>query len=283
MPADLLISVIVPTRNNARTIEACLSSVTAQTYPNVELIVVDNHSDDGTADLARRHTAKVVTAGPERSAQRNRGITEATGEWVVWLDSDMLLPPDALAIALDAALTTGAEGVALPERTIGAGFWTACRALERECYLDDPWLHNPRLLKREFMLSGGKFDLGMSGPEDADLRLKMHDAGAPIVLAPTLIDHDEGRLTVAEVMRKRYYYGRSIPTFAAAHEGAVGAQGKAVLRAYARNRRRLLADPVHAVGLVALRGMEAVAYGVGARRGRRDRARGARSTPHELP
>ena len=133
------------------------------------------------------------------------------------------------------------------------------------------------------MLSGGKFDLGMSGPEDADLRLKMHDAGAPIVLAPTLIDHDEGRLTVAEVMRKRYYYGRSIPTFAAAHEGAVGAQGKAVLRAYARNRRRLLADPVHAVGLVALRGMEAVAYGVGARRGRRDRARGARSTPHELP
>ena len=293
MPADLLISVIVPTRNNARTIEACLSSVTAQTYPNVELIVVDNHSDDGTADLARRHTAKVVTAGPERSAQRNRGITEATGEWVVWLDSEMLLPPDALAIALDAALTTGAEGVALPERTIGAGFWTACRALERECYLDDPWLNNPRLLKREFMLSGGKFDLGMTGPEDADLR----PAAWRLLLDTQVVYNsekwglalvgdgpdDEGRLTVAEVMRKRYYYGRSIPTFAAAHEGAVGAQGKAVLRAYARNRRRLLADPVHAVGLVALRGMEAVAYGVGARRGRRDRARGARSTPHELP
>ena len=173
MPADLLISVIVPTRNNARTIEACLSSVTAQTYPNVELIVVDNHSDDGTADLARRHTAKVVTAGPERSAQRNRGITEATGEWVVWLDSDMLLPPDALAIALDAALTTGAEGVALPERTIGAGFWTACRALERECHLDDPWLHNPRLRKREFMLKGASSTWGCRARTPTRLKCTM--------------------------------------------------------------------------------------------------------------
>ena len=265
------VTVVVPTRNNLRTIGACLRSVVEQ-EPSVELIVVDNHSTDGTLEVARRLADRVITAGPERSAQRNTGIAEAGSEWVLWLDSDMILPPRSIAAALETAAATGAVGIALPERTIGDGFWTACRALERECYLDDPWLHNPRLVRREYLLGAGAFHTDMSGPEDADLRIKMRSTGAGIELAPIIIDHDEGRLTVAEVLRKRYYYGRSIPAFASEHEGAVGAQGRAVLRSYVRNHRRLLRDPAHAVGMVLLRAMEAGGYAAGARRGRKDRA-----------
>lgn len=266
------VTVVVPTRNNIRTIEACLRSVVEQSHPDVELIVVDNHSTDGTPQVAERLADRVITAGPERSAQRNTGIEAARGEWVLWLDSDMILPPRTIALALETARATGATGIALPERTIGEGFWTACRALERECYLDDPWLHNPRLVRREYLLGEGAFHTDMSGPEDADLRMKMRATGAGIELAPIIVDHDEGRLTVRDVMSKRYYYGRSIPDFAQEHEGAVGAQGKAVLRSYVRNHRRLLQDPVHAAGMVALRAMEAGGYALGARRGRRDRA-----------
>ncbi|GAA8851710.1 glycosyltransferase family A protein [Helicobacter pylori] len=265
------VTVVVPTRNNIRTIEACLRSVVEQSHPDVELIVVDNHSTDGTPQVAERLADRVITAGPERSAQRNTGIEAARGQWVLWLDSDMILPPRTIALALETARATGATGIALPERTIGEGFWTACRALERECYLDDPWLHNPRLVRREYLLGEGAFHTDMSGPEDADLRMKMRATGAGIELAPIIVDHDEGRLTVRDVMGKRYYYGRSIPAFAQEHEGAVGAQGKAVLRSYVRNHRRLLQDPVHAAGMVALRAMEAGGYALGARRGRRDR------------
>lgn len=264
------VTVVVPTKDNARTIAACLRSVVEQTVP-VELVVVDNHSTDETPAIARGLADRVVTGGPERSAQRNLGIAAAQTPWVLWLDSDMVLPPRAVELALETARATGASGVALPERTIGDGFWTACRALERECYLDDPWLHNPRLVRRELLVDEG-FHLEMSGPEDADLRLRMRDAGERIELAPIVVDHDEGRLTVADVMRKRYYYGRSIPAFAARHDGAVSAQGRAVLRSYARNRGRLLRDPGHAAGMVVLRAMEAGAYTLGARRGRRERA-----------
>lgn len=271
-PVTDSVTVVVPTRNNIRTIEACLRSVIEQTHP-VDLVVVDNHSSDGTDEVARQFTDRVITAGPERSAQRNTGIEAATTDWVLWLDSDMILPPRTVAMAVETARATGATGIALPERTIGEGFWTACRALERECYLDDPWLHNPRLVRRDYLLGDGAFHLEMSGPEDADLRMKMRSSGAGIELAPIIIDHDEGRLTVTEVMRKRYYYGRSIPTFAQEHDGAVKAQGGAVLRSYARNHRRLLKDPVHAAGMVLMRAMEAGGYAVGAARGRRDRAR----------
>ncbi|MBB2891368.1 glycosyltransferase family 2 protein [Flexivirga oryzae] len=274
MSEQPLVSVVVPTRNNARTIRPCLQSVRDQTYPAIELIVVDNSSNDGTIDVATELADSAVTGGPERSAQRNLGIERARGEWVLWLDSDMILPPTSVEQAVATALSTGATGVALPERTIGDGFWTACRALERECYLNQPWLHNPRLVRRDYLVTEGGFHLGMSGPEDADLRLRMRAEGHGIELAPIIVDHDEGRLTVKDVMLKRYYYGRSIPAFAGQHDGAVGAQGKAVLKSYAVNWRLLARDPLHAAGMVALRSLEVVGYTAGARRGRRDRARG---------
>ncbi len=54
-PADAaLVSVIVPARNEARNIEACVRSILAGTWPNLEVIVVDDHSADGTGDIARR-------------------------------------------------------------------------------------------------------------------------------------------------------------------------------------------------------------------------------------
>ncbi len=270
--SNVLVSVVVPTRNNERTIEECLTSVRRQTHPAIELIVVDNASDDATLAIAERLADRVVAGGPERSAQRNLGIELARGEWVLWLDSDMIMPPETIDEALRTASTTGAVGVALPERTIGTGFWTACRALERQCYLDDPLLHNPRLIRHELLTGGGGFALSMSGPEDADLRLRMRAAGARIELAPVLVDHDEGRLTIRSIMEKRYYYGRSLPAFADSHAGAVVRQGLTVAHSYLRNWRLLAHKPLQSVGMLGLRGLEAGAYVVGARRGRRDRA-----------
>jgi glycosyltransferase involved in cell wall biosynthesis len=270
--SDVLVSVVVPTRNNERTIGTCLTSVRRQTHPAVELIVVDNASEDATWATAERLADRVVAGGPERSAQRNRGIELARGEWVLWLDSDMILPPETIARALRTAKTTGAVGIALPERTVGSGFWTACRALERQCYLDDPLLHNPRLIRREVLTGDGGFAVTMSGPEDADLRLRLRDAGARIELAPVLVDHDEGRLTIRSVMEKRYYYGRSLPAFADRHEGEVARQGRAVARSYLRNWRLLARSPLQSLGMLGLRGLEAGAYVLGARRGRRDTA-----------
>lgn len=275
MSEQPLVSVVVPTRNNGRTIRACLQSVRDQSYPRIELIVVDNHSSDETLTVATEFADLAVTGGPERSAQRNLGISKSEGQWVLWLDSDMVLPPRSVELAVSTATASGATGVALPERTVGDGFWTACRALERECYLNQPWLHNPRLVRRDYLLGDGGFHLAMSGPEDADLRLRMRSEGRGIELAPIVVDHDEGRLTVADVLRKRYYYGRSIPAFAGQHDGAVGAQGRAVLKSYVVNWRLLARDPAHAAGMVVLRSLEAVGYAAGARRGKRDRAQAA--------
>ncbi|HYT10096.1 MAG TPA: glycosyltransferase family A protein [Mycobacteriales bacterium] len=265
-----LVSVVVPTRNVVRTIRACLESVRAQDHSALELIVVDNHSSDGTFEIARDLADVAVRGGPERSAQRNRGVELARGEWVLWIDSDMVLRPSVTRLAVAAAQRTGAVAVSIPELSIGPGFWTACRALERSCYQDDAGLHNPRFIRREVLGGIGGFDAAMAGPEDTDLRLRLRADRATVALAAdALIEHDEGRLTLRGVLAKRVYYGRSLPAFAAKNPGALREQGAGTLRALLRHRRLLLRRPGLAAGVVLLRSLEAAAYGIGYWQGRR--------------
>src|SRR5689334_8255235 len=94
------VSVIVPTRNSAATLEACLRSVLAQTEP-VELLVVDNFSTDATPAIGRALASTFEQAGPERSRQRNVGAARASGAYLLFVDSDMVLPPSLAAECLE--------------------------------------------------------------------------------------------------------------------------------------------------------------------------------------
>ena len=269
MSGGLLVSVVVPTRDAGRTIEACLRSVRAQTRGDLELIVIDNRSADATRAVAERLADLVLEGGPERSAQRNLGIAHARGEWVLYVDADMELASDVVERALEVAAATGAGGVAIPEESVGPGFWARCRALERRCQRGDPSLLGPRLVRTEYLRATGGFALWLTGTEDAELRSRMLADGIRVAEAPATIVHHEGRLTLGGLVRKRYYYGKGILAYRRAHPGAIGAQVRAVLRATWRGRRLLAADPAAAAGMLVLRGCELAAYLAGAVAGAR--------------
>jgi len=265
-----LVSVVVPTRDAGRTIETCLRSIRAQSWPALELIVVDNGSVDGTWAAAERHADLVLRGGPERSAQRNLGIGHAAGEWICYVDADMELGPDVIERAVLAGETADAVGVAIPEESVGEGFWTRCRALERRCLRDQPELRWPRLVRTRYLRDTGGFAPWLTGTEDAELHRRMVAGGAPIALADGLILHHEGRLTLAGLARKRRYYGRGLLAYHRAHPGALTAQARAVARAAWRHRRELLAEPAVAAGIGVMRAVELAAYLAGAVAGRRD-------------
>ena len=265
-----LVSVVVPTRDAGRTIEACLRSIRAQTWPALELIVVDNDSVDGTWAVAERLADVALRGGPERSAQRNLGIDHAAGAWICYVDADMELSPDVVERAVVAGESAHAVGVAIPEESVGEGFWTRCRALERRCLRDEPELRWPRLVRTRYLRDTGGFVPWLTGTEDAELHHRMVAGGAPIALADGLILHHEGRLTLTGLARKRRYYGRGLLAYRTAHPGALTAQAKAVARAAWRHRRELLAEPVVAAGIAVMRTVELGAYLAGAVAGRHD-------------
>jgi len=86
------VTVVVPTRNAARTLAACLESLRAQTTP-CRTVVVDNGSTDGTTAIAEEWADVVLHAGPERSAQRNYGARAYPAPVVGFIDADMVLAP----------------------------------------------------------------------------------------------------------------------------------------------------------------------------------------------
>jgi len=97
--------VIIPCYNQGRFLGEALESVLAQSRPADQIVVIDDGSTDETAEVARRYDGIrcVRQANLGLAQARNRGLDEAAGRYVVFLDADDRLRPDALAIGLEAS------------------------------------------------------------------------------------------------------------------------------------------------------------------------------------
>jgi len=258
------VSAVVTTRNSVAHLEPLLASVTGQTYPDVELLVVDNSSSDGTAALAERYADRVLVAGPERSAQRNRGVEAASGEYVLILDSDMVLEPGVMAACVEAASGGEVAAVIIPEVSVGEGFWAACKALERSCYVGDDTIEAARFFKRDAFLLYGGYDEELTGPEDWDLPARMRRDAATIGRAEGVaIVHDEGRLRLSELLRKKFYYGKTLDRYMRRHTSLALRQSSFIRPAFVRHRHRLFRRPLHASGMLLMKAAELSAGAAG--------------------
>ncbi len=254
---DSRVSIIVPTRNSERTLEACLTSIRSQLYRPIELVVIDNGSTDATLEIARHHADIVETFGPERSAQRNRGAQLARGEYLLFVDSDRNLTPQVVGDCLDAANTSGAPAVVIPEISTGEGFLARCRALERSCYAGDDTIEAARFFTRVAFESSGGFDEDLTGPEDWDLSMRVA-AGNHLPRTASHINHDEGELRLATVLAKKRYYAASSLNYWRKHGRSSLGRANVVFRpAFLRSWRRLLPHPVLTAGVLSLKTLEA--------------------------
>lgn len=202
---DFLVSVIVPTKNSSRTIEACLKSVKEQNYKNIEIIVVDNNSADNTKEIAKKYTEKVYDCGPERSAQRNYGVRMAVGKYVAIIDSDMELASKVIDECVHAISDGGVVGVVIPEESFGIGFWAECKRLERSFYVGVPWMEAARFFRKETVLSLGGYDETITSVEDWDLSQRVEKLGK-LANVGSFIFHNEGRVKLISMLKKKMYY-----------------------------------------------------------------------------
>lgn len=88
------ISLIIPTYQHARTLPACLDSVLAQDYPNIEVIVVDDGSTDGTQRVLASYDGRIRTVTQSNqgaNSARNRGFDASTGSYVIFVDADVIM------------------------------------------------------------------------------------------------------------------------------------------------------------------------------------------------
>lgn len=94
-----LISVVIPTYQHAETVGACIDSILAQTYPNIEIIVVNDGSTDNTEQVLEPYHDKITLINQENQGSnpaRNRGFHEAQGRYVIFCDADVRMKANML-------------------------------------------------------------------------------------------------------------------------------------------------------------------------------------------
>ena len=121
-----LVSIIIPCYNPGEMFERCLNSCFEQTYPNIEIIIVDNNSTDGSIAIARKLAANtsrrvIFTKCHERGQNNafNHGFTLATGDYMQWVDAEDSLKTNKIALQV-AALEQN------PNFDIAHGDWEYC-------------------------------------------------------------------------------------------------------------------------------------------------------------
>jgi glycosyltransferase involved in cell wall biosynthesis len=203
MAATPLISVIVPCHNHARFLREAIDSVGATSRP-VEIVIVNDGSTDDSAEVADGYARRHSTGGAVRvihqpragvAAARNRGFGESRGKFVVFLDSDDRLAPNALDLGAraledhpDAVFVygrcqmMGGDGTLLPTPQQPRIHWHAYQELLRNNYI---WTPANVMFRRGPLERYGTFDPALSGSADYELYLR---------LARIYPIHDHGRL-----------------------------------------------------------------------------------------
>jgi glycosyltransferase involved in cell wall biosynthesis len=182
-----LVTVVIPCYNQAPFLSEAIESVLSQSYPNFEVVVVDDGSTDNTSQVASRYAEAGVrlirqeNRGP--SAARNRSLDEARGKYVVFLDSDDRLLPEALEVGVreleshpECAFVFGRLRVVGTEGSyVGAPLPPYIRtdyygALLRDNYIGTPGV---AMFRRSVFDSVGGFDTSLHAAEDYDLYLRV--------------------------------------------------------------------------------------------------------------
>jgi len=212
-----LVSIIIPTRNCSYNLKRCLEKIKTQTYPNIEIIIVDGNSTDDTKEIAKQFTENVFNfekQGDHRSAQRSLGVNKAQGVYVLIIDSDMELSENVILRCVEKMNNdSNIKGLIIPEESFGIGFWAQCKKLEKGFYIGIDWMEAARFFRKQDFLSVGGYNENMISGEDWDLSRRINNLGQ-IDRVNDLIYHNEGKISFFKTIKKKLYYSGKFINYA---------------------------------------------------------------------
>jgi glycosyltransferase involved in cell wall biosynthesis len=208
------VSVIIPAFNAARYIARTLDSLLAQTYPDIEIIVIDDGSTDDTAACVAEYGPRVRYAWQPNSGgcskPRNHGIALATGELLVFIDSDDLMAPHRIASEVEALMQHPEANLVFSNyrdfedsRIEAISHFDTCARLSRllksqrhandivvltpgvsaELLLTENFGHSSPMIRRPVLEAVGLYDEILRASEDFDFQYRVAEAG-PIAVIP---------------------------------------------------------------------------------------------------
>lgn len=112
-----LVSVIIPTKNSYSTLASCLDSVKNQTYLNLEIVVIDGNSVDGTREYCEKNNVKIFSSDWKLLGARYIGLQNSVGEYILMMDSDQILEKTCIQTCVD-MIRRGLDMLCLEEMSL---------------------------------------------------------------------------------------------------------------------------------------------------------------------
>lgn len=263
-----LVSVIVTTKNEEKVIKRLLRSLKNQSYKNIEIIVVDNNSDDNTRSIVEKFSQKIFISGPERSSQRNYGAKKSSGEYLFFLDADMepengVIEECVSKIRKDIRI----GGVVVPEIPIAKNFWEKVKAFERSIYneVGDIVTDAARFFRQDVFEKAGGYDETLTGPEDWDITETIKKIGFKIGRIKSRIYHYERIPNPFFLTKKKYYYALNVHKYLSKHKiSPLSPKTVYFLRPiFYKSWHKLISNPIMTVAMFTMFFFELMGGGVG--------------------
>ena len=212
--APPLISIIIPTFNRAALLPRAIDSVLRQTHRAIEVIVIDDGSTDNSAQIAATYGKKIRylrQSNTGASAARNRGIHEASGTLIAFLDSDDTWHPEKLSrqAALFTTPAIGAVHCAIRvepadrAETKGIYYPGDKLSLHEVLALRIPW-PTAMMVRRDVLVEIGGFDETLVASEDWELCIRIAQKYILVGIPEVLCDYQEGTPGHLSGVRSRF-------------------------------------------------------------------------------
>lgn len=174
-----LISVIIPTRNSINTIEMCIKSIKEQTYENIEIIIVDTFSEDGTKGIIEKYDVKTFTGYYNKPEARNIGFLNSKGNMIIFADSDFVFSNNVINDIVR-EIKNGCDAVIIPEKILNLDIISKIRNLEKDTYIGDNQIEVARAYTKDIIEKIGLFDEKVVGPDEHDFYSRIVENGSKV-------------------------------------------------------------------------------------------------------
>jgi len=217
------LTIVITTKNEEKNLGNLLESIKKQDFNDYEVIVVDNYSTDKTKKIASEYEVLVLNKGPERSAQRNFGVSKALGKYVLILDADMILEQGILKeLFAKAESDNNIKCLTMKEEPVGDSLWARAKKLELEFYTQpEDFDLAPRWFDKQVFLEFGGFDETQTGTEDWDLPDRIYKKYPKKFLTSKRVFHNEGDYGLLHILKKKYYYASKSHNFVKKSKGGI--------------------------------------------------------------
>lgn len=259
-----LVSIIIPSYKSVKTLKYVLESIKNQTYDNIEVIVVDRPSNDGTKELVEKFGYKYIALYSERTKAVNYGAKISSGDYIYYIGSDYVLEPTLVEKVVETVLKERADAAIIINVIKPAGFWSKVKWLEKECYKSDDLIEAARFFSRKVFFDVAGYDENMVAYEEYDLHNRLLKKGYKIIRVKGVKELNIGEPnSLSLYVKKYYYYGKTVGKYLRKYPKRSLVQLCPLRPSYIRHWEKFIRHPTLTLGFIIYQTVRYFSAGLG--------------------